>query len=139
MRGERAVGQQGDRGRIEVGGGGIVERAPLVVAFPAGWPIQPTNVPGRTVYSSLIAMMRPSASAVMASMPPLPGWRADVGGAGERRGCRRQRLVAPQPVMTLEADQPRAVGQARHALGIGFGLAVERLAVEVVSGRSGHC
>jgi hypothetical protein len=32
-------------------------------------------VPGRRLYSSLIAMMRPSASAVSVSMPPLLGCR----------------------------------------------------------------
>jgi len=44
---------------------------------------------------------------------------------------RNSRLeVKPQPVMVLERHQPRAVGQARHAFGIGFRLGRDRLAVE---------
>jgi hypothetical protein len=38
-------------------------------------PIQPITVPDRALYSSLMAMTRPSSRAASASMPPLAGWR----------------------------------------------------------------
>ena len=77
-------------------------------------------------------MTRPSPSAASASMPPLAGWRRDLGRAFDRRWRRGQRPVAPQPVIALEGHQPRAVGQARHALGIGLRLARDQPAVEAV-------
>ena len=119
-----AVGQLGDRGRIEVGDLGVLEGAPGVAAFRrrAGRS-SPPACPAAAQYSSLIATMRPSASAVSASTPPLAGWRRDVGGPVDRHRRRRERRIAPHAVMPLEGDQPRAVGQARHALGVGFGLA----------------
>ena len=77
-------------------------------------------------------MTRPSAERRQRLDAAVGRLAADLGRALDRRRRGGQRPVAPQPVIALEGHQPRAVGQARHRLGVGLRLARDQPAVEAV-------
>ena len=126
---ERAVGQTGDRRRVEFGDGRIVEGAPLVAAvrFRDCRP-SPRRRRARPVGSSLMATTRPSARAVIALMPPFAGRSAISVVPRPGRNALRGG-IAPDAMVALERHQPRAVRQAGHRFGVRLPC-LDRLAVE---------